>query len=195
MLPAGAIFRTKLMVVFVVCLIQFGCKNNYKSKIEFTHAQIEVNEYKKFSWPDTSPMIGSHVHIHPVVTEKIKHSILQTLEAKGYQFVLNSTSADFLVSYALSSTNEKTYEPSSILEIENSQCIHPLSKPHNLAQFPDKNDSYAVMTISFFDVNQCMILWQARVKTQFNPHNTELNQNKEINSTVKELLTKFPVKK
>jgi hypothetical protein len=157
--------------------------------------EIDFKKYKKFSWPDYRPLIKQSPRINPAVIDQISDAILKTLESKGYQFIPSSASADFIVSYALSSSNAKEYKSASQVEINSVDCLLPIFKPYSSANAVNQNDLYTEITISVFDVSRCQGVWQANVTTQFNPHNTNFNQNNEMLETVEELLKNFPKRK
>ncbi len=183
-----------LIVFFGVGIFLTGCPRSINTKIEFSDAEIDMSAYKSFSWPDHKPLINEKSHLHPIISNQIKVAIQEQFESKGYRFGLNPIAVDFLVSYAISATDEGEHEPASQLEIDHGECHHPLSEPYNLSAFPDKDDRYAVLVISVFDVNRCLVVWQARSTTLFNPHNTELNQINKVNETVDQVLAEFPRK-
>ena len=190
--------RAKLLLKLIFMTVIFielnGCQKNIMSKVEFTDNVVDLSSYKYFSWPDNKPMINNSTFIDLIPANRINESILEILETKGYKFTLNSTSADFIVSYALTSSNGNKNEPPLTLEIDNGKCFHPLSDSFSSVVIPVKVDRQSVMILSIFDVKRCVVVWQVRAKTLFNPYDSDIKQVKLIRSTVKALLSKFPIK-
>lgn len=188
--------RLTLLLAFMSLLLVVlnGCQKQIQALVEFSHGETDFSVYRKFSWPDDKPMVNQPSNIVPVIASQIKYSVLQTLKSKGYHFTLNPTSADFIVSYVLSSTNEKNHELVPILEIENEKCYHPLHETFDAALLENNSDFHSVMVLSVFDVQRCVVVWQARINTSFNPYDSDTNQEEKVSTTIVELLKAFPAK-
>lgn len=93
------VFRSIGVLVAVGCIT--GCVTTPSVFTDFDQSQ-SFEAYRSFTWISDNPMIVSGDRgPNPIVAARLKDSIKDTLQQKGFRFVANPGNADFVVAYTV----------------------------------------------------------------------------------------------
>lgn len=84
-----------------------GCASSFKATHDFDNAN-DFSRYENFSWISDKPMrIGQTTRVpNPLLEPRIMTAIRTQLEQRGFTFVNDPASADFVVSFTVGSREE-----------------------------------------------------------------------------------------
>jgi hypothetical protein len=91
-------------LLFILTLITVGC-----SSIETRHdfdPEANFGGYQSFSWVATNPLMASSPNTSPLAGQRIQRAVLQNMTAKGYRFVDDLESADFVVGFTVGTRDQ-----------------------------------------------------------------------------------------
>jgi len=86
-------------IVLCVVLLVTGCES-IQTHSDYDPA-ADFSGYRSFSWVADNPLMGSTAGGNPLTRERVQQAIVQTLTAKGYQFVADRNNADFVVGFTV----------------------------------------------------------------------------------------------
>ena len=93
--------RLLLLVVLIVASGITACATTPSVFTDYDSTQ-SFNDYQTFAWISDEPMIVSGDRgPSPLVAERLRSAIVSTLQGKGYRFVDEPGSADFVVSFTV----------------------------------------------------------------------------------------------
>lgn len=95
--------------VIAACIAVFlgGCATGFQATYDHD-ASKDFDEYRYYAWISENPMkIGPSTRINnPLVEERVMQAVEDTLNARGYQKVIERRSADFVLSFTVGSRDE-----------------------------------------------------------------------------------------
>ena len=92
------------VLALAIALTVVACAASNSAKVDYDHANQFVN-YQSFTWLSENPMkVGkSLVQPRESLQPSLMAAIRENLEAKGYSYVADASSADFLLSFTVGS--------------------------------------------------------------------------------------------
>lgn len=92
------------IAAMVVMSMLTGCAS-IVARHDFNPA-VDFDAYKTFSWVSPHPLVAAPVGADPLLEDRIEQTARDLLTAKGYRFVDDAESADFVVGFAVGATDK-----------------------------------------------------------------------------------------
>ena len=91
-------FRWSVMVA-MVCAFTTGCES-ISTKTDYDKS-CNFSGYHTFSWISTSPLVSKSPEVSPLAEGRIENAVKAVLSQKGFRFVDDPASADFVLAFTL----------------------------------------------------------------------------------------------
>lgn len=99
--------RTGLLGAVFACAILAGCASTFKATYDHDVGH-DFSNYQTFAWISKNPMKVSTAvsSVNPLLEPRIMSALDNALAAKGYRWVAEAKSADFVISFTIGSREE-----------------------------------------------------------------------------------------
>jgi hypothetical protein len=97
----------KLLGLILTCTLMGGCASTFKATHDHD-ANHDFTNYQTFAWISKNPMKVGQTAIapNPLLEPRIMSALEKALVAKGYKWVGDAASADFVISFTVGSREE-----------------------------------------------------------------------------------------
>jgi len=99
--------RSRLIWAVLSLAVLSACASTFEATYDHDSAN-DFSKYQSFAWISKNPMkVGKGVEVrNPLLEPRISSALEKALVAKGYKYVIEPKSADFVVSYTIGSREE-----------------------------------------------------------------------------------------
>jgi len=148
--------------------------------------------YQTFSWIDDAPYISddSTVRLSPLTQSKIQQAIQTQLESKGYSFIEDRNSADFVIAYTVG-TREKISVTSYPVGFHGSWGWHVHGSYYYVREYSEHRYTEGTLGVDIFDGKSSKPVWHGWAEKSITESDRE-DPSSVIKEGVAKLFQSFP---
>ncbi len=176
-----------------------GCATNPKVFTDFDPSQTFDN-YQSFTWISDNPMsVSGDRGPNPITAGRIRNGIQQALEAKGYKFVADKNTADFVVSFTVGARDKTTTHEREVVEFYGPHWrwgydYFDVVRPRGFTRTDVTTREYAEgsLAIDIFDVQRKSPVWHGSASKRLSRDELQGRSAESTRLAVQTILAGFP---
>ena len=173
-------------------VVTLGCASIPVAKVDFDAAH-DFSAYESFSWHSENPMRVGKTTSQPKssLQPSIMAAIQSNLESRGYRYVADASTADFVISFVVGSREQKVPDDSSATSCDQ-RAIGGWSTAF-CGGGDGSSYSQGVLAIDIFDAGERRQIWHGVAGQRISATDRE-DMSELIDSIVADILNNYPSK-